>query len=196
MAGHEPLNLLVVDSGDKLAQGLKRLLPVREYPSQRYAATAGEARRMLNATPADILVINTPLADETGLELAMDFSRGTTVALLLVRAAEYPAVHRRTREAGVVVLARPATGCQLGDTLALMGATSLRLRLAERKNESLRAKMEDIRTVNRAKWLLITNNHMTEDQAHHYIEDQAMDRRLPRRQVAEIIINRLKGRDY
>lgn len=192
MAGREPLSLMVVDAGDKLTRGLAQLIPASECPSRRCAASAGEARRMLNAAPADLLVINTPLSDETGLELALSFSRDTTVALLLVRAAEYPAVCRRTRDAGVLVLARPATGRQLADALTLMRAASLRLRQAVRKNESLRAKMEDIRTVNRAKWLLIGVRGMTEDEAHHYIEAQAMDLRLPRRQVAEAIISRLR----
>ena len=37
------------------------------------------------------------------------------------------------------------------------------------------AKMDEIRIVNRAKWVLITQLKMDEAQAHHYIERQAMD---------------------
>ena len=48
--------------------------------------------------------------------------------------------------------------------------------------------MEDIRVVNRAKWLLIEHLSMTEQDAHYYIEKQAMDTRLSRREVAEHII--------
>jgi response regulator NasT len=48
--------------------------------------------------------------------------------------------------------------------------------------------MEEIRIVNRAKWLLISELKMTEPQAHRYIEKQAMDRCVPRRTVAEEII--------
>ena len=48
--------------------------------------------------------------------------------------------------------------------------------------------MQDIRTVNRAKWLLIEIKRMTENEAHYYIEKQAMDMRLSRREVAENII--------
>lgn len=58
----------------------------------------------------------------------------------------------------------------------------------EMKNRSLREKMEDIRMVNRAKWLLIENLNMTEKDAHHYIEKQAMDTRFTRREVAENIV--------
>ncbi len=58
----------------------------------------------------------------------------------------------------------------------------------EKQNRTLREKMEDIRAVNRAKWLLIEHLSMTEQDAHYYIEKQAMDTRLSRREVAEHII--------
>ena len=49
--------------------------------------------------------------------------------------------------------------------------------------------MEEIRLVNRAKWLLIdAASDMTESEAHRYIEKQAMDRCVTRRSIAENII--------
>lgn len=48
--------------------------------------------------------------------------------------------------------------------------------------------MEEIRLVNRAKWLLISELKMEEPQAHRYIEKQSMDLCVPKRQVAEDII--------
>ena len=48
--------------------------------------------------------------------------------------------------------------------------------------------MEEIRLVNRAKWVLIDQLRMTEQEAHRYIEKQAMDRCVTRRAVAESIL--------
>ena len=48
--------------------------------------------------------------------------------------------------------------------------------------------MEEIRLVNRAKWLLISQLNMTEPDAHHYLEKQAMDQCISKRQMAENII--------
>ena len=45
--------------------------------------------------------------------------------------------------------------------------------------------MAEIRLVNRAKWVLIEQLRMTEQEAHRYIEKQAMDRCVTRRAVAE-----------
>ena len=46
--------------------------------------------------------------------------------------------------------------------------------------------------MNRAKWLLIECLNMTEAEAHRYIEKQAMDLRISRREAAENIIKTYK----
>ena len=48
--------------------------------------------------------------------------------------------------------------------------------------------MAEIRIVNRAKWLLISELKLEEAQAHRYIEKQAMDRCVSKRVIAEEII--------
>ena len=69
-----------------------------------------------------------------------------------------------------------------------MAAVRERLRKLEKKTLSVEEKMEEIRLVNRAKWLLISELKMEEPQAHRYIEKQAMDRCVSKREVAEEII--------
>ena len=48
--------------------------------------------------------------------------------------------------------------------------------------------MAEIRLVNKAKWLLISELKMSEPDAHRYIEKQAMDRCIAKRAIAEEII--------
>ena len=49
-------------------------------------------------------------------------------------------------------------------------------------------KGEEIRLVDRAKCVLIQVLSMTEPQAHRYLEKEAMDRRVTRREVAEQVL--------
>ncbi len=49
--------------------------------------------------------------------------------------------------------------------------------------------MEEIRLVNRAKWILIDVLGMSENDAHRYIEKQAMDRCVTKAEVARGIIS-------
>jgi hypothetical protein len=58
----------------------------------------------------------------------------------------------------------------------------------EQKTATLEEKMEEIRLVNRAKWILIDQLKMTENEAHKFIERQAMDRCVTRRTIAENIL--------
>ena len=48
--------------------------------------------------------------------------------------------------------------------------------------------MAEIRLVNRAKWVLIDQEKTSEPEAHRFIEKQAMDRCVPRRVIAEAIL--------
>ena len=69
-----------------------------------------------------------------------------------------------------------------------MYAMQERFRMLEKKTVTLEEKMDEIRTVNHAKWVLINHMKMSEDEAHRYIEKQAMDTRKSKREIAEGII--------
>ena len=71
---------------------------------------------------------------------------------------------------------------------AKVRAQEERLRGLEKKSRPVEEKMEEIRLVNRAKWLLIRELKMSEPDAHHYITHQAMDRCCSKRAVAEEIV--------
>ena len=62
------------------------------------------------------------------------------------------------------------------------------LRQFEKKSLSIEEKMAEIRLVNKAKWILISELSLNEPEAHRYIEKQAMDRCISKRTIAEEII--------
>ena len=78
-------------------------------------------------------------------------------------------------------------------SLRVLCALRERLRKLEAKQQSVEERMEEIRLVNRAKWLLIQCLNMTEAQAHRYIEKQSMDTRVSKREVAQDIIKTYAG---
>lgn len=69
-----------------------------------------------------------------------------------------------------------------------MASARERFRTLEKKTLSIEEKMEEIRIVNRAKWILISELKMDEPGAHRYIEKQAMDQCVTRKSIAEQII--------
>lgn len=179
--------VLVAGSGDKIYDYISDLLPRSTYEPIR-AGDAGEVRRMLLSTTVDLVIINTPLSDEFGTELALDLAESTMGILLLVKSELYDQVCYKVEDAGVLTVSKPMSRQSFYGAVKLLTAMTARLAKMDKRNQTLQEKMTDIRIVNRAKWLLIESHHMTEKDAHYYIEKQAMDTRLSRREIAESII--------
>ncbi len=186
-------SVLIVSASEKFNDSLRRLLPEGRYTPVVTAADASGARRRLLEERYDLVIVSTPLPDDFGTRLALDVcdSSGTGV-LLLVGAEHYPDVNARVSPYGVLVLSKPTSAQLLNQSLLLLCGTRERLRRMEQKAASIEEKMEEIRLVNRAKWLLIEQLKMTEQDAHRYIEKQAMDRCVTKRVIAEQILSTYK----
>ena len=91
-------------------------------------------------------------------------------------------------EHGIFTLAKPTSKAAIAQALAWMTSAREHLRISENKTYLLEQKIDDIRIINRAKWLLISELKLSESDAHHYIEKQAMDRCTSKREIAEDII--------
>ena len=180
--------VLIVSDADKFFDYVNEMLPTDEFEIGEPLRSAGEVKRMLISSQSDILIINTPLPDDFGVELALELSDTTMGILLIVKNDMYDQTAFKVEDSGILTLGKPCQRQSFYAAVKLLAALSSRLSRMEMKNRSLREKMEDIRMVNRAKWLLIENLNMTEKDAHHYIEKQAMDMRFTRREVAENIV--------
>lgn len=181
--------VLIVSASAKFDESARALLPPTDYHPVATARSAGEARRLLLSSEFDIVLIQSPLRDEFGSALASDICRSSGAGVLLfVKKELYDDVYAKVMADGVMVLPVPATAQMVAQTLRILCAARERLRRMEEKQATVEEKIEEIRLVNRAKWLLIERLQMTEEDAHRYIEKQAMDLRIPRRAVAENII--------
>lgn len=180
--------VLVAGGGDKVYDYICENLPRSSYDPILRASDAGEVRRMMLDTPADIIIINAPLSDEFGVELALDLTESIAGVMLLVKSEVYDQVCYKVEDSGVLTLGKPVSRQGFYGAVKLLTAMVARLGKLDKENHTLQEKMADIRVVNRAKWLLMERHHMKEQDAHYFIEKQAMDMRLSRRQVAENII--------
>ena len=188
--------VLIVSASDSFNNRTKALLPVNEYWPVHFASGAGEARRRFRTGNYDIVVINTPLPDDFGTSLAIDLAESSSASIMLfVKSDIYESVFSKLTDYGVTVLSKPASIQLVTQTFRVMCATRERLRRIEGRQATVEEKMAEVRLINRAKWALIEQRGMTEDEAHKYIERQAMDRRLNRRVIAEEILKTTKEED-
>lgn len=185
-------SVLIVTGSDKIYDFMVDLLPRNEFYPVARASTSGEARRDLVSQQYDILVINTPLPDDFGLDLAMDYADSPMCIMLMVKDELYDQITYQVIDAGIVTISKPSTKQVVYSSMKLLSALTAKLKRLEKKNRTLEEKMADIRMMNHAKWLIIDKKKMTEEEAHHMIEHRAMDRRISKREAAREIIDELE----
>ena len=182
-------SVLIVTASDSFTEKIMPLLPVTDYWPVTTAHSNSEARRRIVETAFDIVLINAPLPDDFGMRLAIDICTGSGAGvLLMVRSDQFDDVYARVVGYGVLTLSRPTSVQMVAQNLRILCATRERMRRMEEKQTAVEEKIEEIRLVNRAKWLLIECLGMTEPEAHRYIEKQSMDRRISKREAAETVI--------
>ncbi len=180
---------LIVSSVIKATEFIKQQLS--EFSVERIviATSVSEARRLLNEQDFDIVIINSPLKDETGERLSRDItSKYKSQVALLVNADFYDDVSRKVEDFGVITVSKPINRNIFWFSLKLAKASHKRLSMIQNENAKLISKIEDIKIIDRAKHLLVSYLNMSEEEAHKHIEKQAMDGRITRRAVAERIL--------
>ena len=183
-------SVLVISAKENFNASLQSLLPESKYAPVQMVSSVSLAKRVLLERSFDFVFINTPLPEDYGTRFAIEISGNKgTVILLLVRNEVYEEVCDKVTEYGILTLPKPASKQMVAHTLNFMAGIRERLRKLENKSLSMEEKMKEIRLVNRAKWVLIDELKMSEADAHRYIEKQAMDRCVSRREIAEEIIS-------
>ncbi|MBR6922719.1 MAG: ANTAR domain-containing protein [Clostridia bacterium] len=182
-------SVLVVSSSDKFNQAVADVFVSSAYSPVNCVSAVSTAKRALTERDFDFVIINSPLPDDTGALFAADtVASYNTVVLFLTKAEQYPDMFDKLAEHGVFLMQKPVSVSSFRLASEWLISARERIRKTEKKTLSIEEKMNEIRTVNRAKWLLISELKMTEPDAHRYIEKQAMDRCTSKQQVAEEII--------
>ncbi len=182
-------SILIVSATDKFTSAFADLLPETRYSPVHTAASVNAAERILAEKTFDFVIINAPLPDDMGTRFAIDTSTSKQSAvLLLVKSDVHAGIHDKVAEYGVFTLSKPTSKPTMVHALNWMESARERLRQFEKKSLSIKEKMAEIRLVNKAKWILISELKMNEPDAHRYIEKQAMDRCITKQTIAEEII--------
>lgn len=186
-------SVLIVTASDSFTNNVMPLLPMTDYWPVTTARSVGEARRRIAETAFDIVLINAPLPDDFGMRLAIDICTNSGAGvLLMVKNDLFNDIYAKVVNYGVITLSKPTNLQMVTQSLRILCATRERMRQMEAKQATVEEKIEEIRLVNHAKWLLIQCLSMTESEAHRYIEKQSMDERISKREVAENIIKTYK----
>ncbi|MBP5358480.1 MAG: ANTAR domain-containing protein [Treponema sp.] len=177
--------VLVVAKDSKLSQSLSALLipPIFETT---ILDDFNEARRQVTERVYNIVIVD--YAEGEGCDFALDISDSLSTVLLLTPTEFFEQISHRVEICGILTVVSPFDMFYFYNMLKAAIAVQYKTQVLFSRTTQLKVKMEEIKQVNRAKMLLMQNMSMTEQEAHHYIEKEAMDNGLKKLAVAENII--------
>ena len=180
---------LIVSNTDKGSASFAELLNAASITRVVILASCSEARRLLLERDFDLVIVDSPLRDESGIDFAQRIAfEGASQVILAVNSELFDETSAICEECGVLTISKPVSKAFFWYALKLAEAAGSKIRRMQDENVRLKQKIEDIRIIDRAKLLLISYLNMNEQEAHRYIEKQAMDMRTTRRVIAEGIL--------
>lgn len=183
-------SILTVSGKKELLPLVRRSLQNECIISAEYANDAASARRCILDRYYTIVVINSPLQGESGVELAIDTACQCSASILLiVPGAIYAETIERVADFGILVIEKPFPVLRLNRAMHFLSAQQTRLQKLEEKVRAAEEKVQEIMLVDKAKFFLMEHRHMTEAEAHRYIGKQAMNHGMSRKRIAQEILD-------
>lgn len=180
-------SVLIVSASEAFETAVRKSL--RGFASVDSRKHASSARRYLLERYYDLIVINAPLPDESGEQLARDIAQeGYASVLLAVPSEVYDDALERVSDYGILVISKPVSIRSLDKALLFLTALQNRIMRIERKLQEAEERMQEIRVIDKAKFLLVEREGLTEDDAHRQIGKLAMNQGISRKLIAERII--------
>ena len=187
--------VFVISSNENFHRYVRDNLPDGDFTVSGGAVSCTEARQKMMGNRWAVVLINIPLANECGTELASDLAESTpTSVIAVVKNEQEPEFRQSLEPSGIFVLGRPFPHSSFHQALYDAASAYARTQIMSQENQRLQIKLIDLRIVNRAKYALIQYLGMTEEQAHKYIEQQAMNQRISKRTAAENILKTYENR--
>ncbi|MDR1869009.1 MAG: ANTAR domain-containing protein [Treponema sp.] len=180
---------LIVSCTDKSADFFSEVLNTISVNKITVLNSAEEARRHLMERDFDFIIVDAPLADESGEDFSRNIaSKSLSQVILAVKNEHFNKVAAVCEEDGVLAISKPVNKEIFSLSLSLAKAANSRIKRIHAENAKLKQKIKDIRIIDRAKLLLISYLNLSEQEAHRFIEKQAMDLRTSKRMIAEGIL--------
>jgi two-component system, response regulator PdtaR len=187
-------NALIASTSEKETTLLSSLLTAADIPDIKCVQSCESASKIISKQNFDLVIIDTPLSDETGENFSRYIAgKGAAQVILIVKKEALDSLPDDYEKEGILTISKPIDKVIFETALNFAKAVQSKIKRVQDENTQLKQKIEDIRIIDRAKCLLISYMKMSEQESHRYIEKQAMDMRSSRKIVAEGILKRYEN---
>ena len=184
--------ILVIAAKPRIQSSVRSALTAK-YGRVLTAETVQEARRAVEREKIALMVIFSPLKDEEEIPRLFDMAdrRGIAAGYIVGREI-YGETAYRLEGRNVFVVAYPLQMDQVLQLVSFLHQVQRRFWLVLSEQERLQRQVQDIQIVCRVKCMLVEKREMTEEEAHHFIEQEAMNTGLSKREAALKILKELQ----
>ncbi|MFI3325773.1 MAG: response regulator [Clostridia bacterium] len=180
---------LIVTSNKTSMSFFTEMLNMASISNLTFCSNCLEARTYLAKDEYDYVIVNSPLKDEFGESLArVTATNGFSQVILVVPTEHYNKILASKANMDILVVSKPVNRANFWSALKLAKSVNQKVKRVQDENLKLKKQLQDVAVINRAKCILISYLGMSEEEAHKYIEKQAMDVRQTKRIVAEGIL--------
>lgn len=181
----ESHSVLVVSRDSKIISQISAFLvpPLFELTT---TSDFNEARRLATERSFNIIIADS--GDGYDTDFAINLADSYSTILLLVPNEHFDEISYRVEGYGILTITKPFEPFYLYNMVKIAIAVQYKVQVLSSQTTKLKVKMEEIKQVNRAKMLLMQNMNMSEQEAHRYIEKEAMDRGMKKTAISEEII--------
>ncbi len=179
----------IISKTETSIRAISSLLEDESYDVVESSLSLDVAKQRVTDSEFELIVINTPLAEESGVDFSVFCAKNTKACVvLMVQQEKSIDVFKIVDKHGVLVISKPVNRHLFHHYLIFTSCFRERMLSVHSENEKLKTELEEMKVIDRAKLLLIQCLSMTEQQAHRYITKQAMNMRTSKLNIAKQVI--------
>lgn len=185
--------ILVVSSDQKTSEVLVNILRDSFRILPKVVESAYQAKMRLESNfDYELVIINTPLMDEVGINFAQNIIEKTTAnCILLVKQEIAEKISEPAEKLGIILIGKPFDKTLLYQVIKTVNIAVNRSLKLYREKMRLEERIGEIKVIDKAKFMLMEYKNMTENEAHYYLGQYAMTKRKKKSVVASEIIDKL-----
>lgn len=188
-AGMPATRVLIAEDEALIRLDLKEMLQEEGFEVVAEVADGASAVRLTRELKPDLVILDVKMPVMDGIQAAEEIAKERLSAILILTAFSQRDLVEKARRAGAMAyLVKPFQKHDLLPAVEIAAGRFREMSGLEHQVDDLQGRLEARKVVERAKGALMEEKDLTEAEAFRYIQQQAMERRLTMKQVAEQIL--------
>jgi AmiR/NasT family two-component response regulator len=186
-----PIRILLAEDDDNARAILVELLIALGHLVVAEVSSGRDAVERAKDVAPDVVLLDVHMPDGSGIEAAEQITQAVPgVAVVLFSGDHQVALSEReiTATAAIAFLPKPAPPRILDSTLRLAASRARELAAARKDAEGARQALENRKTIERAKGILMRRTGSSEQEAYRILQRTSQDRSVPMVEIARAVL--------